>query len=204
MSKITSSSYNLSVIFLLNTSIIARAVTKNGHPKIIGTLESSGISKITKSIGRTNLSTFMSTFSTIPLGYWNDLSASSKLILVAFGSPNPSFSYIVYGIKLILALRVASRNVNPVTARACYECGSTDHIKSACPRLNRAQRPGGNRPNQALANNKGQGRGNHGNQERGRAFMLGAEGDRQDLNIMTGMFTLNDHYATTLFNSGAI
>ncbi|GKE58991.1 reverse transcriptase domain-containing protein, partial [Tanacetum coccineum] len=39
--------------------------------------------------------------------------------------------------------RVASRNVNPVSdrnpvARTCFECGSTDHIKSACPRLNQA------------------------------------------------------------------
>ncbi|GJW34723.1 hypothetical protein Tco_0057643 [Tanacetum coccineum] len=36
------------------------------------------------------------------------------------------------------------RNVNPVNARnptirACYECGSTDHVSLACPRLNRAQ-----------------------------------------------------------------
>ncbi|GJU34534.1 putative reverse transcriptase domain-containing protein [Tanacetum coccineum] len=34
--------------------------------------------------------------------------------------------------------RVVPRNVNPInarnpTARACYECGSIDHIKSACP-----------------------------------------------------------------------
>ncbi|GKD95075.1 putative reverse transcriptase domain-containing protein, partial [Tanacetum coccineum] len=35
-----------------------------------------------------------------------------------------------------------------------------------------------------------------------RAFMLGAEEARQDPNIMTGTFTLNDHYATTLFDSG--
>ncbi|GJS03131.1 retrotransposon protein, putative, ty3-gypsy subclass [Tanacetum coccineum] len=72
--------------------------------------------------------------------------------------------------------RVVPRNVNPINARnsvarTYYECSSTDHIKSACPR--------------------------------GRAFMLGAEEAHQDLNIMMGTFTLNDHYATTLFDSGA-
>ncbi|GJU37348.1 reverse transcriptase domain-containing protein [Tanacetum coccineum] len=72
-----------------------------------------------------------------------------------------------------------------------------------CARLIRAQGLGGNRPNQALANDGGQGRGNHGNQARGRAFMLGAKEARRDPNIMTGTFTLNDHYATTLFDSGA-
>nr|GEX07010.1 hypothetical protein [Tanacetum cinerariifolium] len=61
--------------------------------------------------------------------------------------------------------RVMPRNVNPVnarnpTARTCFEYASTDHIKSACPRLNQA---------------------------RGRAFMLGSEEARQDLNIMTGI-----------------
>ncbi|GKF26591.1 putative reverse transcriptase domain-containing protein [Tanacetum coccineum] len=84
-----------------------------------------------------------------------------------------------------------------------YECGSTDHVRSACPRLNRAQGPEENRPNQVTANNGGQGRGNQGNQARGRAFMLGVEEARQDPNIVTGMFTLNDHFATTLFDSGA-
>ncbi|GJR14883.1 reverse transcriptase domain-containing protein [Tanacetum coccineum] len=75
--------------------------------------------------------------------------------------------------------RGVPRNVNPVnarnpTVRACYECGSTDH-----------------------------GRANQGNQTRGRAFMLGAEEAFQDPNIVTGTFTLNNHFATTLFDSAA-
>ncbi|GKC77743.1 putative reverse transcriptase domain-containing protein [Tanacetum coccineum] len=70
--------------------------------------------------------------------------------------------------------------MNPVNARnpivrACYKCGSTDHIRSACPLMNQAQR----------------------------AFILGVEEARQDPNIVTGTFTLNVHYATTLFDSGA-
>ncbi|GKE88537.1 putative reverse transcriptase domain-containing protein [Tanacetum coccineum] len=101
-----------------------------------------------------------------------------------------------------------SRNVNPVHARnpivrACYEYNSIDHVRSACPRFNKAQGPEGNRPNQVVANNGGQGHGNQGNQARGRAFMLGAEEARQDPNIVTGMFALNNHFATTLFDSGA-
>nr|GEU88446.1 reverse transcriptase domain-containing protein [Tanacetum cinerariifolium] len=45
--------------------------------------------------------------------------------------------------------------------------------------------------------------GNQRNQAKGRAFMLGAEEARQDLNIMMGTFTLNDHFSTTVFDSGA-
>ncbi|GKD74029.1 hypothetical protein Tco_1332311, partial [Tanacetum coccineum] len=72
------------------------------------------------------------------------------------------------------------RNVNLVnainpTVRACYECGSTDHVRLAYPRLNRAQGPEESHPNQVASNNGGQGHGNQGNQARGRAFMLGAE-----------------------------
>ncbi|GKA69317.1 putative reverse transcriptase domain-containing protein, partial [Tanacetum coccineum] len=59
---------------------------------------------------------------------------------------------------------------------------------SACPRLNRAQGPEGNHTNQVTSNN---------------AFMLGAEEARHDPNIMKGTFTLNNHFATTLFDSGA-
>ncbi|GKG31078.1 reverse transcriptase domain-containing protein, partial [Tanacetum coccineum] len=64
--------------------------------------------------------------------------------------------------------RVAPRMVNPMNARnpttahgTCYECGGTDHFKAVCPRLNQAHRPGGNRPNQVVGNNRGQGRGNN-------------------------------------------
>ncbi|GKB60246.1 hypothetical protein Tco_0916432, partial [Tanacetum coccineum] len=67
--------------------------------------------------------------------------------------------------------RSVPRNVNPVnarnpTVRACYEC--------------------------VAANNGGQGRGNQGNQARGRAFMLGAEEARQDPNIVTVRIPLPD------------
>nr|GEU86109.1 putative reverse transcriptase domain-containing protein [Tanacetum cinerariifolium] len=56
--------------------------------------------------------------------------------------------------------RSVPSNVNPVNVRnlpvrACYECGSTNHVRPTCPRLNRAQRPEGNRPNQVTANNEG-------------------------------------------------
>ncbi|GJS66341.1 hypothetical protein Tco_0680905 [Tanacetum coccineum] len=90
--------------------------------------------------------------------------------------------------------RVMPRNVNPVNVRnlapacrACYEYMSTDHLKPACPSLNRAQGPRGNRLNQVVANNEGQGHGNQGNQARGGAFILGAEEARQDPNIVTGI-----------------
>ncbi|GJW44369.1 hypothetical protein Tco_0073168 [Tanacetum coccineum] len=70
--------------------------------------------------------------------------------------------------------RVVPRNVNQVNVRnptpargACHEYGSTNHFRPACPRLNKAQGPRGNCPNQVVANNEGQGHGNQGNQARG-------------------------------------
>ncbi|GKD50129.1 putative reverse transcriptase domain-containing protein, partial [Tanacetum coccineum] len=109
---------------------------------------------------------------------------------------------------LVRDYRSVPRNVNPVnarnpTVRACYECDSTNHVRPACPRWNRAHEPGENLPNQVAANNGGQGRGNQGNQARGRVFMLGAEEARQDPNIVTGTFTLNNHFAITLFDFSA-
>ncbi|GKA82382.1 hypothetical protein Tco_0789130, partial [Tanacetum coccineum] len=77
------------------------------------------------------------------------------------------------------------------------------HVSTVTTQVESSTRTGREPSNQALANNRGLGRRNQWNQARGRAFILGAEEARQDLNIMTGTFTLNDHYATTLFDSGA-
>ncbi|GJY94081.1 reverse transcriptase domain-containing protein [Tanacetum coccineum] len=62
---------------------------------------------------------------------------------------------------------VVPRNVNPVNVKnpapargACHECGSTDHFRPTCPKLNRTQGLGGNHPNPVAVNNGGQGRGN--------------------------------------------
>ncbi|GJR48908.1 putative reverse transcriptase domain-containing protein [Tanacetum coccineum] len=88
--------------------------------------------------------------------------------------------------------KVGPRVVNPPNARnptaaygACFECSGIDHYKAACPRLNRASRPGGNLPNQAMIIEGGQGCGNNGDQVRGRAFMMGAWEARQDPNRVT-------------------
>ncbi|GJU94511.1 putative reverse transcriptase domain-containing protein [Tanacetum coccineum] len=104
--------------------------------------------------------------------------------------------------------RVVPRNVNPINARnpvarTCYECGSSNHIRSACPRLNQAQRPGETIRTKSWLLIGIRVVGTKGNQARGRAFMLEAEEARQDSNIVTGTFTLNDHYATTWFYFGA-
>nr|GEX04185.1 putative reverse transcriptase domain-containing protein [Tanacetum cinerariifolium] len=90
---------------------------------------------------------------------------------------------------------VVPMNVNPINARnpiarTCYECGSVDHLKLACPWLNQAQRLGRNHQNQVVAINGGHG--NQGNQTRGRAFILGAEKAHQDPNIMTVRIPLLD------------
>ncbi|GJX37149.1 reverse transcriptase domain-containing protein [Tanacetum coccineum] len=92
---------------------------------------------------------------------------------------------------------------NPTAAQGSYKYGGTDHYKEACSRLNRAPRQGGNHPNQTLAIDGGQGRENNGSPAHGRAFVMRAEEDHQDLNIVTGTFYLNNHYATMLFDSGA-
>ncbi|GJX70603.1 putative reverse transcriptase domain-containing protein [Tanacetum coccineum] len=88
--------------------------------------------------------------------------------------------------------------------RTCFNCNHPGHFAKDCRVVESGQRmPGGNHHNQVVSVNGGQGRGNNGNQAHRRAFMLGAKEARQDPNIMTGTFTLNNHYATTLFDSRA-
>ncbi|GJY12917.1 putative reverse transcriptase domain-containing protein [Tanacetum coccineum] len=91
--------------------------------------------------------------------------------------------------------RVRPKIVTPLNAknltaarRACYEYGGTDHYKSSCPRLNQEPGQEGNRPNQALAIEGGQGCGNNGNPTCGRAFVMGVKEARQDPNIVMDTF----------------
>ncbi|KAJ9536799.1 LOW QUALITY PROTEIN: hypothetical protein OSB04_un000023 [Centaurea solstitialis] len=79
-------------------------------------------------------------------------------------------------------------------SRNCFECGSPDHYRNACPK--RQQRP---YVNQVQPENQG----NRGGLARGRAFVIGAEEARQNPDVVTGTFLLNNYPATVLFDSGA-
>ncbi|GJX82195.1 reverse transcriptase domain-containing protein [Tanacetum coccineum] len=75
---------------------------------------------------------------------------------------------------------------------ACFNRNRLGHLAKDCRVVPKMVNPAelsaesrGNRLNQAMANNGGQGRGNNGNHARGREFMLGSEEAHQDPNIMT-------------------
>ncbi|GJY38449.1 putative reverse transcriptase domain-containing protein [Tanacetum coccineum] len=86
--------------------------------------------------------------------------------------------------------------------RTCFNCNRPGHLAKDCRGVPRNVNPI-NARNPTVRACYEYGHGNQGNQARGRAFMLGAEEARQDPNIVTGTFTLNTHFATTLFDSGA-
>ncbi|GKE20267.1 putative reverse transcriptase domain-containing protein [Tanacetum coccineum] len=96
-------------------------------------------------------------------------------------------------VALVNDVRIGNNN------RVCYACGSPDHFRNTYPKLNRAPRQVGNyltiEGNQNVRNNR--------NQVRGRAFNVNAIEARQDPNVVTGTFSLNNHFATVLFDSGA-
>ncbi|GJX07584.1 putative reverse transcriptase domain-containing protein [Tanacetum coccineum] len=95
--------------------------------------------------------------------------------------------------------RVANERPRPT----CFECGDPNHFRRNCPRINRATTLGGNRPNPVLAIEGNNNQGNNRNRAQGRAFGLGVAEAPQDPNVVTGTFSLNDHFATVLFDSGA-
>ncbi|GJV96725.1 putative nucleotidyltransferase, ribonuclease H [Tanacetum coccineum] len=82
-------------------------------------------------------------------------------------------------------------------------CGDPNHFRRNFPRINRATTSGGNRPNPMLEIEGNTNQGNNRNQAQGRAFGLGVAEALQDPNVVTSTFSLNDHFATVLFDSGA-
>ncbi|GJX23210.1 putative reverse transcriptase domain-containing protein, partial [Tanacetum coccineum] len=104
--------------------------------------------------------------------------------------------------------RAPNRQAAPVNAvrmnnnlRVCYECGSPDHFRNTCPKLNRAPGQTGNQ----LAIEGSRNNRSNGNQVRGRAYNVNVSAMEavQDPNVVTGTFSLNDHFVTVLFDSGA-
>ncbi|GKF79466.1 hypothetical protein Tco_0235034, partial [Tanacetum coccineum] len=83
--------------------------------------------------------------------------------------------------------------------RACYEYGCLDQLRPNCPKWNREHNQSGNQL--ALEGNRNT-RGNE-NRARGRAFNVNVVDALQDPNVLTGAYSLNNLYATVLFDSGA-
>ncbi|GJQ90879.1 putative reverse transcriptase domain-containing protein [Tanacetum coccineum] len=101
--------------------------------------------------------------------------------------------------------RTGSGQVAPINAvkmgqnqRVCYECGSLDHLHYDCPKWKQAIGPARNplalEGNKNARNNK--------NQARGKAFNRNVVEALQDPKVVTGTFSLNNQFATVLFDSG--
>ncbi|GJU38649.1 putative reverse transcriptase domain-containing protein [Tanacetum coccineum] len=102
--------------------------------------------------------------------------------------------------------RAPVKQVAPVTTgrignnhRICYECGSSEYLCNTCPKLNRAPGQAGTRL--ALEGNRNTQ--NNGNQAREMAINVNAVDALQDPNVVTCTFSLNDYFATVLFDSRA-
>nr|GEU31501.1 hypothetical protein [Tanacetum cinerariifolium] len=83
--------------------------------------------------------------------------------------------------------------------RVCYQCGSPDHLRNTCPKIQRKHGQAGN-PLALEGNHNAQ---NNGNLAKRRAFNINSADALQDPNVVTGTFSLNDHFATVLFFSRA-
>ena len=101
--KCTASSPTLRVSSPFFTSIKATPVARKGLPSSSGACVSSSISMTTKSTGKMNFPTLMSTSSMTSYGCAIVLSAISKLIVVGVSFPKLSLLTTNKGIKLMLA-----------------------------------------------------------------------------------------------------
>ncbi|GKC75682.1 putative reverse transcriptase domain-containing protein [Tanacetum coccineum] len=70
----------------------------------------------------------------------------------------------------------------------CFECGVQGHYKRECPKLKNNK----NRGNQ-VGNDKAP----------AKVYVVGRAGTNPDSNVVTGMFLLNNRYASILFDIGA-
>ncbi|GJT48758.1 reverse transcriptase domain-containing protein [Tanacetum coccineum] len=102
--------------------------------------------------------------------------------------------------------RASVRHAEPIRAvrprngqRACYECGILDHLRPNCPKWNRERNQSRNQL--ALEGNRNT-RDNE-NRAKGKACNVNAVDALQDPNVVIGTYSLNNLYATMLFNSGA-
>ena len=89
---------------------------------------------------------------------------------------------------------------------ACFECGSPDHFRNACPRWVGQQVQVAVHPNQLQIVGPNHNRGQQQQQrqpQRGGAFAINAAEARNEPNVVAGTFLLNGQYATVLFDSGA-
>ncbi|GKE52507.1 putative reverse transcriptase domain-containing protein [Tanacetum coccineum] len=101
-------------------------------------------------------------------------------------------------IRQAVPVNAVRMNNNP---RVCYECGSPDHFRNNCPKMYQ----GSGQPSNQLALEGSRNNQSNGNHVRGRAFNVNVNAMEavQDPKVVTGTFSLNDHFVTVLFDSGA-
>nr|GEV54213.1 putative reverse transcriptase domain-containing protein [Tanacetum cinerariifolium] len=77
--------------------------------------------------------------------------------------------------------KAVATGANTQSTLVCYRCGENGHTRNYCPNKNNPQ----------------------GEEARGRAYVIKEADKNQGSNVVMGMFLLNNHYATILFDSGS-